>query len=349
MGLEGSEAKLEQPEQVEVIDVVHLLERAGIPAGLHRQTISGMTNDEGLLVVNLDPIHQYMDDQLLEAILLVFGMKIGLLSLHDCWNVTDVGLAKIFPFCPNIQSINLSNCWALTEAGFLTGLASAPQKLRHVEITGCPGMTDAALAALATGCHALESLDVSFCKNLGNDTWSQLMHWAGTLKSLAMRRCFKVSGESIQSSLGTTVLSCLESLDLSDCSLLSDAAITAVVAKCPVLHSLSLSFCQDLDTEFISSLALANPQRSLRGLVLEYCHTFITDEAVACIVEGWPDLERILLKGCSLLTNDAVKALARLEHLKQVDLSSCPRISPFMLTVTALGRSWRLENPPSFM
>lgn len=344
----ASQIGLGPAEGAAVADVVDLLERSGVPAGLHRQAILAGSAAGGLLAVNLDPVHQYMDDQLLEAILLVFGPRIGVLSLHDCWGVSDAGLGRLFPQCPFLQRLSLSNCWAVTEAGFCSALADAPTRLAHLEISGCPGLTAAALGVLAGGCGALESLDVSFCKNLGEDAWGQLARWAGSLQSLSVKRCPRLSAGSLLAALGRAEFRYLANLDLSDCSFVSGADLAGLVAQCPALRVLNTAFCQDLPVGFADQLAQANGTRSLRELVLEYCPGFVTDAAVEHIAASWPLLERISLKGCAQLTSQAVRSLGSLAHLAHVDMSSCPLVDPSLLTVMALRRSWTLRNPPSF-
>ncbi len=327
-------------------DVIELMVQMGVPAELHRQKILRVLPD-GLLQVNMDHVHQYVDEDLIEAVLLMFGSKISCLSLNDCWNISDNSLLQISRSCPNLRSLKLSNNWHLTEDGILKAFSNLPPGLVEVEIKSCAGLTDECLSFLCK--RNIVALDVSYCKNLGSQAWSAIVETSETLTKLSMRRCSQISGELIISTLAKhpVVFKSLEHLDLSDCSFLSDNAICSIVRVAPNLRHLNISFCQDLDVSFFSKLAEANASGSIKELLFEHCQAFVTDESCNELARNWKGLRRLSARGCSLLTNQAVKTVASMENLKEVDFSSCPRVDPNVLTKTALTRSWKLEHPPT--
>lgn len=336
------------PDSAAADDVVELLERLGIPAEHHRSAVVRRDGGTGLLWLNLDPIHQYFDNDTLEAILLLFGKKIAGLDLTDCWPLSDQALAKVARLCPKLTQLILSNCWSVTEKGFTRLLQLAPKTLDHLEIKACPGLTCGALDLI--GSLRLKHADFSLCKNLSGQVWTCLLGQRNTLETLIMRRCTSISGQSILEALQKepeSTFPCLQALDLSDCSFLPDAAICSIVARCPRLAALSISFCQDLDIHFFQNLLKANPSASLTTLIMEHCHKFVTNEAISVVAEHWVRLEVISVRGCTLLTDRAVVELERLPRLKSVDLSACPGVSIEALTKAAVAHSWNLQNPPT--
>lgn len=326
-------------------DVVDLLERMGVPAGQHRSAIRQVFED-GTLGLNMDPVHQYFDNEVLEALLIMAGPRISSLCLYDCWSLSDASLLKVLQGCPRLRALRLSNCWSLTEAGLKAALSQLPPGLGTLEIRSCAGMTAGCLEGLGAG---MEALDLSYCKNLGEGTWEQLCRLAPSLRALSLRRCTRISGEDMISALRSSSAQFTEmrELDLMDCAFLSDAAICTAVAACPALHRLNISFCQDLDASFFTHLAKANTSASISALVVEHCAGLVTDPAVRDIARHWTELAEFRARGCSLLTNGAVTELAQMPALRVLDLSSCPRLDGAFLIKTALVRRWILVNPPN--
>lgn len=325
-------------------DVVDLLQEMGVPAESYRQDIL-KKNQDGTLSVSLDQVHQYFDNEVLEAIILLSGPLITSLSLQDCWPLSDACLASVMRGCPLLRSFSISNCWSLTEKGFTEALRIAPKNLTDLMIKSCPGLTDSCLEPLSK--LRIRSLDLSYCKNLGDNSWTHLVKLNESLETLSLRRLSKVSSESIISALQDgCVFEKMKQLDLSDCSLLSDSAIYRILQACRNLVEINLSFCQDLDTSFFTLLAESNPKNSIREITLENCQAIVTDETCALILKKMPGITLFNARGCSQLTTASLGYLAKLPQLKHVDLSSCPLIDVNSLTKTALVRSWNLAHPP---
>lgn len=329
----------ERPE-----DVVDLLQQMGVPAEPFRQSILRKNND-GTISVSLDSIHQYFDNEVLEAILLLSGPLITSLSLQDCWSLSDACLAAVMRSCPMLRALAISNCWSLTENGFAEALKIAPKSLTDLVIRSCPGLTDSCLEPLSK--LNIKSLDLSYCKNLGDNTWNHIVKLDETLESLSLRRLSKVSGESILRALQDgCIFEKMKQLDLSDCSLLSDSAISRTVQACPNLVGINISFCQDLDVSFFKLLADSNPSKTIREITAEHCQAFVTDETCALMADKMSDITLFDARGCSQLTSVSLGHLSKLPHLKNVDLSGCPLIDVNSLTKAALVRSWNLAHPP---
>ncbi|KAJ1555774.1 hypothetical protein HK405_013294 [Cladochytrium tenue] len=148
----------------------------------------------------------------------------------------------------------------------------------------------------------------------------------------------------------------LQELILSDCSFLSDAAVSSIARACPALRVLSLSFCCALTEAF--ALPLATHSRMLVALDLSYCGAAVTDRSLATLAgvvaaddlvgeqvgpdggaatsltsdgtTGLSALERLSLRGCVQITPTGVAAAveAGLPALRRLNASQCRNLRP---------------------
>ncbi|KAJ1544488.1 hypothetical protein HK405_008600, partial [Cladochytrium tenue] len=148
----------------------------------------------------------------------------------------------------------------------------------------------------------------------------------------------------------------LQELILSDCSFLSDAAVSSIARACPALRVLSLSFCCALTEAF--ALPLATHSRMLVALDLSYCGAAVTDRSLATLAgvvaaddlvaeqneldgvaatrligdgaTGLSALERLSLRGCVQITPTGVAAVvgAGLPALRRLNASQCRNLRP---------------------
>ncbi|KAJ3064241.1 hypothetical protein HK102_008249, partial [Quaeritorhiza haematococci] len=118
------------------------------------------------------------------------------LSLKNCWSITDKGLLTLFTHCPFVTHLNLASLWDITDASMLhmvslvSSASTSPSpasggvgvgvgdavidalnagvasNLVHLDLSNCRKLTDRAVVAVVSGCARLESLALSYCKNL---------------------------------------------------------------------------------------------------------------------------------------------------------------------------------------
>ena len=87
----------------------------------------------------------------------------------------------------------------------------------------------------------------------------------------------------------------MTSLNLSDCSFLTDAAILNITRTCPHLSVLALSFCCALTPDAVDTIARHSTR--LASLDLSYCGSAVTDGALAVIATGMDNLSRLSVRG----------------------------------------------------
>ncbi|KAI4379473.1 hypothetical protein MLD38_005766 [Melastoma candidum] len=198
------------------------------------------------------------------------GKKMRSLSLVNCNGVKDfAGGASILPISrPSLRSLSVRNCTGFGNAG-LTMVGSLCPSLKHLDLTGLCGITDAGLLPLLEKCEGgLIKVNLSGCFNVTNKAIATLVRQnGGTLELLNLDGCRKVTDESLVAISDNCFV--LNDLDLSKCAI-TDSGITALSESIqPNLQVLSLSGCSEVTDESASSLGLL--ARNLLGMNLQHC------------------------------------------------------------------------------
>jgi hypothetical protein len=229
--------------------------------------------------------------------------------------ITNAGVERIADCCEALESISLLGCPGVTAEGLamvvsdcvhLRQLAAdgvglhavvdelSPQGLGLTALTvrRCGGLTDAAAAALATSCPAVTSLDLSGSPLVGltHLAAGTLVHRLKGLRALVLGGC----GLTDQSfAFFPTSRVRLSRLDISHNPGVTDVGLELVLRACgTTLTDLSVAGC-DITSAGAALIAVsAGP--SLTRLDCRMCLK-LTDEGVAFLAEGSPNLETLLL------------------------------------------------------
>jgi F-box/leucine-rich repeat protein 7 len=281
--------------------------------------------------VDLSTIHKKVDDQVVSHVVNFCGPCIRSLNLRNCWQITDKGLLKIAQLCPNIETLILASVWDLTDAG--VGIAAAPpslKHLKHLDLSNCRKLSDAALQAVLGTASSLSSVVLSYCKSFGDGALDHPV-WAKA-KHLNLQRCTGITDAAFVKWEASGRVYEIRELILSDCSFLTDTAITSIAKCCPKLETLSLSFCCALTDTFASALVSGCP--NLRVLDLSFCGGAVTNELLLLLSVGLPNLQKLSIRGCIQVTAEGVEHLKKSLSLSFVNFSQCKNV-----TVTAKDAS----------
>ncbi|KAH8064797.1 hypothetical protein JL722_1681 [Aureococcus anophagefferens] len=139
----------------------------------------------------------------------------------------------------------------------------------------------------------------------------------------------------------------MTSLDVTDCHLVTDAALWAVSRHCKELRTLVASGCGQI-TRRLTAMTLGCPL--VQRLELSRCAS-LDDPALSAIAAGFPHLVSLTVSECDHITDDGLAVLASgCRDLEHVDVSGCPRLGEFGdRALLALGRfCGRLERLDMF-
>ncbi|OMO52900.1 Leucine-rich repeat, cysteine-containing subtype [Corchorus capsularis] len=257
--------------------------------------------------------------------------KIGTLKDSD---LIEVG--KCFPFLEVVDisypdhGCDLSPNGSLDSRGFsglvtdygILGLASRLRRLRKIDLSGNPFITDQALVSLTLNCLFLSEIGIRDCDFITQNGIALAMRKNGNLKSVSMNgigipsidACFK---DSFAYARG------LCDLDLSN-SFISDEFLYLLAEACLPLNKLVLSRCYCFTFDGIS--VLLSKYHSLTHLDLEGAN-FLNDESMIESTKFLGNLTFINLSLCSKLTNSTFFSLIR----------NCPLLSIINMERTNLG------------
>ena len=264
--------------------------------------------------------------------------------------VTDAGLEPVRETLAaescSVVSLSVAYCLEITDAGIHSlarGLA-ANRTVRHLNLSGCRGVSDAAVAELVRAAlvdsetPSLHALLLCGCASVGDATAAAAAEAiGGPRQGLAFRALSE--GERLQE---------LRVLNLSGCVALSDAGAAILGDALPsalTLEDVSLHGCTQLTDAGGRPLGVGiGGCSSLRSFDLSWCSELADGTALALAegLAGSQSLRTLKLACCTKLTDVGGDALARaLERsnrsLTSLDLSWCPNLGP--ATVAAFCRS----------
>ena len=180
--------------------------------------------------------------------------RLEVLDISGAIDIHDVGLREVALHCVHLRYLDLSGCSSLTGPG-LAAIGERCNQLKHVSLRGCSRAVNGwALAALSKGsaklsvsryvprqllsdhdlmtvgkdCTSLTYLDVSHCKQIGDQGVVEVSNHCSRLEVLKLARTefpnklTDVAILSIAEGCGKT----LKELDLNGCELVTDVGVS---------------------------------------------------------------------------------------------------------------------------
>jgi F-box/leucine-rich repeat protein 2/20 len=186
------------------------------------------------------------------------------------WNsrITSVGIGHIARRCQRLRHLSLSGCKGATDDGLLALASEGGGELTFLDLTRCPGLTDASIAAAVRANPGLTSVNLY------------------ATPAVTDRVCIAM-GESLRG---------LQFLDLCGASSITDASIAALGEGCGAsLTLLSLTWATQLTDASLATLATF----SQLGFLSLFGILKLTDAGLAQLSEGCAHSLRTLdVNGC---------------------------------------------------
>lgn len=269
--------------------------------------------------VDLESVHKRVTDDVLTALSGTIGPHVQSLSLAHCFHITDTGLITLLEQCTQLDELNLNSCWLITD----TSLLALPASVKRLDLSNCRKITDRGLYHVVGG---LTHLTLSYCKNVTNRSMALMGEKSNTrLEYLNLQRCTTISDAGFET-WQQQQMAALRSIDLSDCSFLTDKAIHRLVHAAPRLENVCLSFCCALSESAVEAIALLP---NLSKLDLSFCGAAVSDASISILLAARSNTLQVLnLRGCIRLS--AMGLMSGLEHarvLRHLNVSQCPGIS----------------------
>lgn len=206
---------------------------------------------------------------------------LALLSLNlSNSSVTDQGVRYFATRSPELTHLNLQGCPNITDLS-LSVVAQFCKNLKVINISGCSKITNYSLQILAQECKSnLQEININECKGIsseGGTLFNYLAFFCPNLKRLMLRDT-KVTGAEL---VRLCSMISFTELNLQGLSSLTDEDLYAIAQSQPYLEVLHLSFCYKVTLRGLQYLAA-------RCLNLLELHLFGLN---VCLRDLYPDEE----------------------------------------------------------
>jgi hypothetical protein len=231
--------------------------------------------------------------------------------------------------CPQLERLTLNKCTQVTDAGIIA-IATHCLRLRALDVTGCTLLTHESTARGLAVCTGLEELSPT---SSARASLSLVWTACPQLRS-SFRRAAALARGLTDGDIALLAQFCpsLQALTLTDCDMLTNAAVLAVAAHCPRLEELCVTRCSLTDA---SLHALAANCSRLDWLNVNACRA-LTDAGIMAVVHSCPRLATLQADWCLRLTERCRSELRR--HSWR-----CSRPSPSLI---AAARARAAGAPP---
>ncbi|GAB7359886.1 hypothetical protein MBLNU230_g7414t1 [Neophaeotheca triangularis] len=268
------------------------------------------------------------------------------LTLYNKY-VTDAALRDvIIPFVgTRPKRIDLSNCFHMTDDGFKLLAEACGEGAQVWRMKSVWDVTGPAILSLVEKARALEEIDLSNCRKVGDNLLARTVGWVVPEKqnstsqpppppppSNGKRPNLKRSNSSTASQQpeqtqpppGTVIgAPKLKHLTLSYCKHIQDRSMLHIAAHASDrIESLDLTRCTSISDSGFHSWSLYE-FKNLKSLVLADC-TYLSDQAIVGVVGGCRGLRELDLSFCCALSDTATEVLALgLPQLQRLNLAFC--------------------------
>ena len=229
----------------------------------------------------------------------------------------NLALAESIFITNNLQRLVLSGCVELTdealqimmhgvepEIDILTGRPEVPpRKLRHLDLSGCAGLTNDGVQSIGYNTPELEGLQLSGCKRLTDPALEPILASTPRLSHLELEDLEDLSNNLLSEHLAKApCASILEHLSLSYCEKISDVGVLPVMEKCVNLRSI------DLDNTRISDLSLAEAAAMVQKRSIRTTNKSKTPEMTLqlvvydCANVTWTGVREVLYRNTQVMT-----------------------------------------------
>jgi len=237
------------------------------------------------------------------------------MSVTSCPGVTDLALASIAKFCPNLKQLYLRKCGYVSDAG-LKAFTESAKVFENLHLEECNRVSLVGILAFLLNCRE-------------------------KFRALSLVKCMGIK-DICSAPAQLPLCRSLRFLTIKDCPGFTDASLAAVGMICPQLEQVDLSGLGEVTDNGLLPLI----QSSEAGLVkvdLSGCKN-ITDVAVSSLVKGHgKSLKKINLEGCSKITDAILFTMSEsCTELAELNLSNC-MVSDYGVAILASARHLKLR------
>ncbi|TKY45800.1 F-box/LRR-repeat protein 3 [Spatholobus suberectus] len=159
------------------------------------------------------------------------------LDLYRSSRITDEGIVAIALGCPSLEVVNVAYNCNITDTSLVS--LSKCQKLRTLEIRGCPRISQVGLSNITARCKHLETLDIKKCYRINDTGMIQLAQHSQNLKQIKLS-CCSVTDVGL---IALASISCLQHISIFHVEGLTSNGLTAFLLASQNLTKVKLNAC----------------------------------------------------------------------------------------------------------
>ncbi|KAJ4812083.1 F-box/LRR-repeat protein 2 [Rhynchospora pubera] len=238
--------------------------------------------------------------------------------------VTDSDLDSVADSVPHLRLLHLKNCKAISDAG-LAAIGNGLPSLESLDVSNCRKLTDKGFAAVASGCRNLRSLYLTGCRLVTDSLLQTLFENCLKLEELGLASCFKITDS------GLTHLSegprNIRTIDVSKCTNVGDLGVGKIISTSgESLVSVKLLDCSKVTDVTVFALAKSCP--NLEVLVIGGCSD-VTDESLRAVISSCgKNIRSLRLNSCEKLTDLSLNSvISNCENLVALDIGCCDKVT----------------------
>ncbi|CAJ1970729.1 unnamed protein product [Sphenostylis stenocarpa] len=163
--------------------------------------------------------------------------KLRHLDLYRSSRITDEGIVAIALGCPSLKVVNIAYNCNITDSSL--AFLSKCQRLRTLEIRGCPHISPQGLSNIVAGCKHLEILDIKKCRKINDTGMVQLAQHSLNLKQIKLSYC-SVTDVGL---IALASISCLQYISIFHVEGLTSNGLVAFLLACQNLTKAKLHAC----------------------------------------------------------------------------------------------------------
>ncbi|XP_005178028.1 F-box/LRR-repeat protein 7 isoform X1 [Musca domestica] len=252
---------------------------------------------------------------------------------------------QVFAALENLETLKITgvSCYMWLKHVFECLPKEAP--LRHLDLSGGLQVDDPLLKLIVNKWpQSLETMELMFCSCLTDEGVKSLGSLRGSLKTLNISHCSKISSQGLLQGLVQETNPILTTLVLNDITDTATDNMCLVMQRLPNLCYLSLESCRDAVTD-VTLENIFRHQTKLQHLFLDDCMR-ISDEGLLGFgshpapIHRLKGLQTLSLRGCRNLSNRALAKGLKFPELRKLVLGYCHKIS-------SMGIEELVENCPS--
>lgn len=240
--------------------------------------------------------------------------KLKYLDLTFCHQITDEGV-KYLSEMTQLEDLTLQCCRHITSTG-LTHLVNSCQKIRFLNLTGCH-LVDLSGVQSEKGLEKLEKLNMMGCKLTNDSCLKVLSQWTTNLRELVLSFSDMITDAGVELVLKNSKH--LYHLNLKKCSNITDKTLESISKYLSgVLRYLNLTSVRGFTNEGLVHLQHC---QHLQELIIQRC-VHVNNEGISNLLLC-PSLETLDISENTLVSDDAIKTLAKKGILRHLKIEKC--------------------------